>query len=106
MANRNRDRLTGAEGMLRAVWDTIADLENDYQVTIVQRWIMSDQKGVFMVQLTAVSEHPLDGGTTLEAFSFFYPNASAVSFEAQLFRAVNQLALLLSSRPIPYRPTE
>ena len=105
MANKSKSRQAALSGMLQAAWETILDLEADYQVRIEQQWTVSGRKGVFLIILSAYSEHPLDKGAKLSSYGFYYPNASAQPFETQLFRAVNELGILLASRPIPYRPS-
>ena len=106
MASKSRDKSAADVFMMRSVYDTIADLENDYDVSVKIALWPSDQRGVFWLQLMAVSTHPYTDGSTLESCSIRFPNASTLSFEAQLFRQVNVLAQLLASRPIPYRLAE
>lgn len=106
MSSKERSRQASADAMMRSVYDTIADLENDYDVEVKISMWPSDQRGVLWLQLMAVSTHPYTDGSVLESCSIRYPNASTLSFEAQLFRQVNVLAQLLASRPIPYRPAE
>lgn len=106
MASKNRDKQAADIYMMRSVWDTVADLENDYDVEVRVAMWPSDRKGAFWLQLIAISTYPYTAGTALESTSIEYPNASTLSFEAQLFRQVNVLAQLLASRPIPYRLAE
>jgi len=103
MASKNRDKSAADIYMMRSVWDTVADLENDYDVDIKIAMWPSERRGAFWLQLMAISTYPYTAGTTLESVSIEYPNASTMSFEAQLFRQVNVLGQLLASRPIPYR---
>lgn len=104
MANSTRRRQTASEEMLQAAWETVVDLETDYQVEIRQCWSLASQRGVFEITLSAYSTHPSDEGAKLESIRFVYPNASTASLETQLFQAVVNLGRLLSDRPIPYRP--
>lgn len=106
MASKNRDKSAADLYMMRSVYDTVADLENDYDVEVKIAMWPSERRGVFWLQLMAISTHPYTSGSTLESTSIEYPNASAMSFEAQLFRQVNVLGQLLASRPIPYRPAD
>lgn len=105
MGNKTKERLASSGAMLLACWDLIKDLEKDYEVRIDQVWAPSGRRGVFLIVLSAYSEHPLDQGTKFESYGFYFPNSNAAPFETQLFRALNQLAIQLGSRPIPYRPS-
>lgn len=106
MATKKQNKQTADIYMMRSVYDTVADLEEDYDVEIRVAMWPSERRGAFWLQLMAISTYPYTAGTTLESTSIEYPNASTMSFEAQLFRQVNVLAQLLASRPIPYRPAE
>lgn len=104
MATKKQNKQAADVFMMRSVYDTVADLEDDYDVEIRIAMWPSERRGAFWLQLMAISTYPHTAGTTLESTSIEYPNASTLSFEAQLFRQVNVLAQLLASRPIPYRP--
>lgn len=104
MATKKQNKQAADVFMMRSVYDTIADLEDDFDVEVKIAMWPSARRGVFWLQLMAISTYPHTAGTTLESTSIEFPNASSMSFEAQLFRQVNVLAQLLASRPIPYRP--
>ncbi len=106
MATKKQNKQAADVYMMRSVYDTIADLEEDYDVEVKIAMWPSERRGAFWLQLIAVSTYPHTAGTALESTSIEYPNASTLSFEAQLFRQVNVLAQLLASRPIPYRLAE
>jgi hypothetical protein len=105
MSTKKQNKQAADIYMMRSVYDTVADLEDDYDVEIRIAMWPSERRGAFWLQLMAISTYPHTAGTTLESTSIEYPNASTLSFEAQLFRQVNVLAQLLASRPIPSRPT-
>lgn len=104
MAKR-KSYTTPGEEFARPVWETIADIEADYDVEVSISFEPSPQRGVFFLTVAAAEDDGHGEPCIIESITIGFPNSGTMSFLAQLFTQLNKLARQLSDRPIRYRPT-
>lgn len=102
--SKRRSNSTPGEAFARPLWETIADLEADFNVAITISFEPSDQRGVFLLTVAAAEDDGCGGDCIIESITIGFPNSGTMSFLAQLFTQVNKLANQLASRPISYKP--
>jgi hypothetical protein len=98
MAQSNWKRQSTAdEDFTRAAWDAFMATLKERGVNVSIQLFPSLQRGVWVFVLEATSTRHGETGRTVARYQGSYPNGTAATLSAYLFRAANALAQMVDS---------
>jgi len=83
------------EGFLRAMWDSLADVQEVYEVDILFTVERTKRRGVFKYRLAALGREDVPESVLRAVYIGEYPSSQVATLEAFLYRCALKLEHIL-----------